>query len=70
MPKKMSRRQKRRQGGGGMPMGGAGLIRFFEDSSIGVKIGPITAVIMSAALIAVVIMGHFGVFEWLFSPAT
>lgn len=67
----MSRRKKRRQGsGGGMPMGGAGLIRFFEDSSIGVKVSPIAAVIMSAALIGVVIMGHLGVFEWLLTPAT
>ncbi|MGV9172121.1 MAG: SEC61-beta family protein [Promethearchaeia archaeon] len=66
----MSRRKKRRQGGGGMPMGGAGLIRFFEDSSIGIKVGPIAAVIVSVALISVVIMGHFGVFEWLFTPAT
>jgi preprotein translocase subunit Sec61beta len=71
MAKKMSRRKKRRQGGGGgMPMGGAGLIRFFEDTSIGIKISPIAAVLLSAALIGVVIMGHFGIFEWLFSPAT
>ena len=51
-----------------MPMGGAGLMRFFEDSSIGIKIGPITTVIMSVTLILAVIMAHLGVFEWIFSP--
>ena len=51
-----------------MPMGGAGLMRFFEDSSIGIKIGPITTIIISAALIVVVILAHFEVFDWLFSP--
>jgi len=69
--RKPSRRKKRRSssGGGPMPMGGAGLMRFFEDSSIGIKIGPITTVLMSVALIVTVIMAHFGIFDWLFSPA-
>lgn len=51
-----------------MPLGGAGLMRFFEDSSIGFKIGPITTVLMSAALILVVIFAHLGVYNWLFTP--
>ena len=69
---RQSRRKKRRasQGGGPMPMGGAGLMRFFEDASIGIKIGPISTVMMSIALIAVVILAHLGIFEWLFSPAS
>ncbi len=49
-----------------MPMGGAGLMRFFEDSSIGIKIGPITTILASVALILIVILSHFGVFDWLF----
>jgi len=40
-----SKRKKRRSGNAPMPLGGAGLMRFFEDSSIGIKISPITTVI-------------------------
>ena len=63
---RQSRRKKRRKGSGPMPMGGAGLMRFFEDSSIGIKIGPITTVLASVALIVIVILAHFDVFIWLF----
>jgi len=38
-----------------MPLGGAGLMRFFEDSSIGVKIGPISTILLAAALILIVV---------------
>lgn len=61
-----SRRKKRRTGNAPMPMGGAGLMRFFEDSSIGIKIGPITAVLLSAGLILVVIFAWLGIFDWIF----
>jgi preprotein translocase subunit Sec61beta len=63
-----SRRKKRRSGNAPMPLGGAGLMRFFEDSSIGIKVGPISTVILSAALILLVILAWAGVFNWLFSP--
>jgi preprotein translocase subunit Sec61beta len=53
-----------------MPMGGAGLMRFFEDSSIGIKIGPISAVLLSTALIVLVILAHVGIFNWIFSAVT
>ncbi|MHA1337540.1 MAG: preprotein translocase subunit Sec61beta [Promethearchaeota archaeon] len=53
-----------------MPMGGAGLMRFFEDSSIGIKVGPISTILLSISLIAMVLLAHFGVFDWLFTPAT
>jgi preprotein translocase subunit Sec61beta len=69
MSKRQSRRKKRRSGSAPMPMGGAGLMRFFEDSSIGIKISPIATAISAVALIAVVILAHLGVFTWLFSPA-
>ncbi len=49
-----------------MPLGGAGLMRFFEDSSIGIKISPITTVIFAVALIAMVMFAWLGIFEWLF----
>ncbi len=63
-----SRRKKRRSGTAPMPMAGAGLMRFFQDSSVGIKIGPISAVILSVALIVIVILAHLGVFSWLFTP--
>ena len=61
-----SRRKKRRSGNAPMPMGGAGLMRFFEDSSIGIKVGPITTVILAVGLIVVVIFAWLGIFDWLF----
>lgn len=63
-----SRRKKRRSGNAPMPLGGAGLMRFFEDSSIGVKLGPISAMIISLALILIVIFAHLGIFDWIFTP--
>ncbi|MFW9950715.1 MAG: preprotein translocase subunit Sec61beta [Candidatus Thorarchaeota archaeon] len=61
-----SRRKKRRTGNTPMPMGGAGLMRFFEDSSIGIKVGPITAVLLSVGLILIVIFAWLGIFDWIF----
>ena len=63
-----SRRKKRRSGSAPMPMGGAGLMRFFEDSSIGVKVGPVSTVILSVVLILIVILAHMHIFDWLFTP--
>jgi preprotein translocase subunit Sec61beta len=61
-----SKRKKRRSGTAPMPMGGAGLMRFFEDSSIGIKVGPITTIILSVTLIVLVILAHLDVFIWIF----
>ena len=63
-----SKRKKRRSGNAPMPMGGAGLMRFFEDSSIGIKVGPISTIILSITLIMLVILAHVHVFDWLFTP--
>jgi len=63
-----SRRKKRRSGSAPMPQAGAGLMRFFQDSSVGIKVGPISTVILSIALILIVILAHVGVFNWLFTP--
>jgi preprotein translocase subunit Sec61beta len=63
-----SRRKKRRSGSAPMPLGGAGLMRFFQDSSVGIKVGPVVPVILSVALILIVILARFGVFGWLFGP--
>jgi len=61
-----SRRKKRRSGNAPMPMGGAGLMRFFEDSSIGIKVGPITAILLSVGLILIVMFAWLGIFDWIF----
>lgn len=45
-----------------MPAAGAGLIRFFADASEGVKIGPITVLIMSISLLVIVLLAQLGVF--------
>ena len=58
---KQSRRKKRRAGNTPMPMGGAGLMRFFEDSSIGIKVGPIPTTLLAAGLIVIVILAHIGI---------
>ena len=63
-----SRRKKRRSGSTPIPMGGAGLMRFFEDSSIGIKVGPISTLILSVSLILIVILAHAHIFDWLFTP--
>ncbi len=63
-----SRRKKRRSGTAPMPSGGAGLMRFFEDSSIGLKVSPISTVIISISLIIVVFLAHLGVINWFFTP--
>jgi len=64
-----SKRKKRRSGNAPMPLGGAGLMRFFEDSSIGIKISPTTTVIIATALILIVIFAWLGIFDWLFTPS-
>ncbi len=59
----MSRRQRRSSdsGGGAMPATGAGLIRFFEEDTPGIKVGPYAVMIFAAALIILVLAG-----PWLF----
>ncbi len=49
-----------------MPLGGAGLMRFFEDSSIGIKVSPITTIILAVGLITIVMLAWLRVFQWLF----
>ncbi|KKN16840.1 hypothetical protein LCGC14_0971930 [marine sediment metagenome] len=53
-----------------MPMGGAGLMRFFADSSVGFKIGPISTILLAISLIVIVILAHppLEIFSWLFTP--
>lgn len=54
----MSRRvRKSGQSGGAMPATGAGLIRFFEEDTPGIKVGPYAVMIFAAILIIAVLAG-------------
>ena len=57
MPKTAKKRRKKR-GEGPMPSGGAGLIRFFEDETPGIKIGPTMVVILAGILIIAAVIAH------------
>ena len=47
----MSIKRKKRQEGARMPAQGAGLLRFFEEDTRGIKVRPELAVIMAIGLI-------------------
>jgi preprotein translocase subunit Sec61beta len=57
MPK-TSKKKRRKRGEGPMPSGGAGLIRFFEDETPGIKIGPTMVVILAAILMIATVIAH------------
>jgi len=59
MPKTQKKRRKKK-GEGPMPSGGAGLIRFFEDETPGVKVGPTLVVIFASMLVVSIIIAHVG----------
>jgi preprotein translocase subunit Sec61beta len=52
----MSVRRKKKQDGARMPAQGAGLLRFFEEDTRGIKVRPELAVILAVALIVVSIV--------------
>ena len=54
----MSRREKRRKSEAPMPAASAGLLRFFEEETPGIKIRPEVVLILSVALIAVSIFSY------------
>ena len=52
----MSVRKKKQKDGVGMPAQGAGLLRFFEEDTRGVKVKPELAVVLAIGLIAASIL--------------
>jgi len=60
-----SRRQRRRQQRAPMPATGAGLLRFFEEDTPGIRVTPEIIVILAVALIAICL-----ILNWIqsFSP--
>jgi preprotein translocase subunit Sec61beta len=57
MPKTAKKKRKKR-GEGPMPSGGAGLIRFFEDETPGIKVGPTMVIILAGILIIATVVAH------------
>ena len=53
--KKKGKRAQRRSREGPMPFAGAGLIRFFQEESKGIKLGPYVTLIVSLILVIGVI---------------
>ena len=58
MSKKKGKRAKKRSSEGPMPFAGAGLIRFFQDESSGIKVGPVATLIMALILLVGVGVAH------------
>jgi len=51
-----SRRERRRRRGAPMPATGAGLLRFFEEETRGIKVRPEIVVMLAVALIVISIL--------------
>jgi preprotein translocase subunit Sec61beta len=65
MPK-TAKKKKGKRGEGPMPSGGAGLIRFFEDETPGIKVGPTLVVVFAAMLLIGVVIAHVATqFGWI-----
>ncbi len=55
----MSKREKRRRDEAPMPAASAGLLRFFEEDTPGIKLSPQLVVITGVGLVAVALMAYF-----------
>jgi preprotein translocase subunit Sec61beta len=54
----MSRREKRRRDEAPMPAASAGLLRFFEEETPGIKVRPEVVILMAVGLIAVSLFAY------------
>jgi preprotein translocase subunit Sec61beta len=54
----MSQRRKKREKRGPMPAASAGLLRFFEEETQGIKVRPELVVIMSVSLILAAVVAR------------
>ena len=55
------KKKKKKKGDAPLPSGGAGLVRFFEDETIGVKVGPTLVIFFAVMLVVIVIAAHVSV---------
>jgi preprotein translocase subunit Sec61beta len=51
-------KKKKRERSSPMPAASAGLLRFFEEETEGIKVRPEMLVVMAAALIVVAVLAH------------
>lgn len=58
---KLSKREKRRKRESPMPAASAGLLRFFEEETKGIKIRPEVLLIMAISLIALSILAYLNI---------
>lgn len=56
-----SGRRKRRQQSAPMPAAGAGLLRFFEEDTPGMRVKPEIVVVLAVALIIVCLVAQFAI---------
>lgn len=54
----MSRREKRRRSRAPMPAAGAGLLRFFEEETRGLRMRPELVVFLATGLILACVLAH------------
>jgi len=54
----LSRREKRRKSEAPMPAASAGLLRFFEEETPGVKVRPEVVLVLAVALIAISLFAY------------
>jgi len=54
----MSRREKRRRDEAPMPAASAGLLRFFEEETPGIKVRPEVVILMAVGLIVVSLFAY------------
>ena len=55
----MSKREKRRRDVAPMPAASAGLLRFFEEDTPGIKLSPQLVVISGVGLVALALIAYF-----------
>jgi preprotein translocase subunit Sec61beta len=55
----MSKREKRRRDEAPMPAASAGLLRFFEEDTPGIKLSPQLVVITGVGLVVLALMAYF-----------
>jgi preprotein translocase subunit Sec61beta len=55
----VSKREKRRRDEAPMPAASAGLLRFFEEDTPGIKLSPQLVVISGVSLVALALMAYF-----------
>jgi preprotein translocase subunit Sec61beta len=58
MSKKAGKREKKREKSAPMPAASAGLLRFFEEETPGIKVRPELVIILGVALIIVCILAQ------------